>query len=225
MPIYNPANKGQVIQRFMQNLVPLYHAAGLAGHTGLDNTKGYGQPIVADNSGYVYKVIYAAQSPSHWQAVYMLVPYPEYGTDCFLEVCSGHHSRVVVQEGQNVAVNQLIGFEGNFGDLYANGIRITAAMQKAGDKRGSHEHLSYRPVRLIRGKKINPKGNYLTTSKGILYRDALGVYEICINNAQTKGYIDPEQFTLRPVANTTDIQQKQLKLISLLQQLKKLITK
>lgn len=216
--IFNTANKGKITQGFMQNLNPLYHAEGLAGHTGVDSVKGYGQPIIADNSGYVYKIFHANQAPSHWQAVYMLVPYPEYGADCFMEICSGHLSRVDVAEGQQILANQRIGLEGNFGDVYAQVVRITAAMQKAGDKRGSHEHCSYRPVKLIRGGQVQVGHFYLDKVDGGVYRDSQGIYEVCITNAQTKGYVDPMQFVPHPLGTPQDLEKRQLSLIALLKQ-------
>ncbi len=198
--IFNLKNKGRITQGFMQNLNPSYAAAGLAGHTGVDSVKGYGQPIIADNDGVVYKIIYHQQSPSNWQAVYMLVPYPELGPDCFMEILSGHLSQVNVQIGQRIKAGDVIGLEGNFGTIYSNGVAITALQENSGDHRGSHEHCQFRPVRLIRSGISLSQFHYLDAATGGVFKDSNGVYQVYYENPATNGCVDPMAFVLTHVA-------------------------
>jgi hypothetical protein len=158
-------------------------------HQGIDWVQGFGSDVFADNAGLVYKVHRFETSPDGWQAVWMLVPY----SDHFMEVCYGHLSEVFVKEGQKIKEDQLIGKEGNFGHVYSNGARITKAQQAAGDKRGSHNHEQFRPVRPV--LRVNANRHYLRNRDGSRFRDDLGrFYEVIYTN-DMKGCIDPLAFT------------------------------
>lgn len=159
-------------------------------HTGVDYTNGYGQPVVSDNYGWVYKIERPDDSPSGWQGIYYIVPSDKYG---WVEVCQGHVSEVLVKEGDIVSENQVIGKEGNFGEVYYNGTRITKEMRLAGDKRGSHVHEQFRPVKKV--KKITSGKHYLNRD-GKKYKDMKGYYyEIQLEN-EMRGCVSPYEFLI-----------------------------
>lgn len=165
-------------------------------HTGVDYSNGYGSPVVSDNYGIVYKVNTPDQSPSGWCGVYYLCPDDKYG---WVEVCQGHLSKVFVSYGDVVREGQVIGLEGNKGEVYSGGVRITKAMQEAGDRRGSHVHEQFRPVKKV--KRVKKNKHYLNGSLKHGYSDALGRYrdeqgnyfEIQLEN-EMKGCVDPYEF-------------------------------
>jgi murein DD-endopeptidase MepM/ murein hydrolase activator NlpD len=165
-------------------------------HTGLDWFNGYGTPVIAENYGIVYKINTPDQSESGWCGVYTLVPDDKYG---WIEETFGHLSRVDVKLGDVIREGQQVGLEGNKGEVYYNGTRITKAMQQKGDKRGSHVHYQTRPV--TRVKKPRAGKHYLNGVSKHGYTDSLGryrdkqgmYYEITLNN-ETKGCVDPHEF-------------------------------
>lgn len=165
-------------------------------HTGVDYSNGYGKPVVSDNYGYVYKINTPDQSESGWCGVYYLVPDEKYG---WVEVCQGHLSQVLVSVGDIVREGQVIGLEGNKGEVYYGAERITKAMQLAGDKRGSHVHEQFRPVRRVKrpttGKHyLNGASKHGYTDPQGRYRDKQGMfYEIQFDN-ETRGCINPFEF-------------------------------
>lgn len=153
-------------------------------HTGVDYKNGYGESVISDNFGIVYKINRPEASPSGWCGVYYLVPD---GTD-WVEVCQGHLSKVYVEENDLIQEGDEVGEEGNKGEVYYNGIRITKEMQEAGDRRGSHVHEQFRPVKSV--KKVNSKKHYLNKD-GKKYRDLHGNYfEIKFDN-DTNGCVNP----------------------------------
>lgn len=167
-------------------------------HTGVDYHNGYGSPVLSENYGWIYKINMPDQSSSGWCGVYYICPDDKYG---WIEVCQGHLSRVDVKIGEVVRAGQVIGLEGNKGEVYSSGIRITKEMQQAGDKRGSHVHEQYRPVRRV--AKTTPGKHYLngvskhgyTDAQG-RYRDKQGMYyEIQFDN-DTRGCVNPYEFLI-----------------------------
>lgn len=159
-------------------------------HTGVDYSNGYGSPVVSDNYGFVYKIIKPEQSPSGWCGVYYLCPDNKYG---WVEVCQGHLSRVDVKVGDVVREGQVIGLEGNKGEVYSGGKLVTKAMQESGDRRGHHVHEQFRPVRRV--LKVNSKKHYLNRADGRKYCDRQGYYyEIQLDN-DTRGCVDPYEFS------------------------------
>lgn len=157
-------------------------------HTGVDYTNGYGKPIVSDNFGRVYKIELPDESSSGWQGIYYYAWDAKEGT---VEICQGHVSKVFVKDGDFVYPGKVIGLEGNFGEVYHNGVRITKEMREAGDKRGSHCHEQFRPFKKV--KKVT-KGKHYLNKDGKQYKDAQGFYfEISYDN-ETRGCVDPHLF-------------------------------
>lgn len=186
---YKQDTKGTINQGFSRNANPLYKGGGLLGHTGIDSTKGFGSKVKTDNAGYVYKVINEGDFPSNWAAVYLLVP----NGDEVMEVVLGHLSKIYVKEGQTIPEDYVVGLEGNRGDVYQGGTRITADMQRAGDTRGSHLHEQYRPT--VKKKRAVSSKHYLTKKNGNRYRDKdKNYYEIVEVDNGFKGCIDPTRF-------------------------------
>ena len=160
-------------------------------HAGIDWKFGYGTIVRADNAGYVYKT-YRHQDviKSNWVGMYQLVPLED-GT--FMEVCMGHFSKLFVKEGETIPAGFVVGKEGNRGKVFSGGVEITPEMQRAGDKRGSHVHESYRPVK--RTKKTLKTKHYLTDKHGILYRDGEGFAYQIINTNNARGCVNPFLFS------------------------------
>lgn len=156
-------------QGFSGNATSTYAASGLRGHPGVDNDCGYGSPIHAyfDNE-YVYKVL-TTQSPSNdgsgFTGVFTIV---DNGIECF-EFLYGHCDPTV-PVGYILARGDVLGTQSNHGEVYDGGMRITLAMQQAGDHRGSHRHDQKRVLR--KDRTIQPNTQYLTDKDGILcYND------------------------------------------------------
>jgi murein DD-endopeptidase MepM/ murein hydrolase activator NlpD len=154
-------------------------------HSGVDYSYGYGMPVRSDNYGIVYKIERPENSPSGWCGVYILCPDDKEG---WVEVCFGHLSVVMVNVGDVVREDQIIGLEGNKGEVYYGGERITKAMQEAGDERGSHVHEQYRPVKRVRS--TNKDKHYLNVG-GKRYIDAQGYYYQVKYTNDTMGCVNP----------------------------------
>ncbi len=170
-------------QGFGLNYNPSYSAGGLLGHTAIDESCGYGSPIASYVDGEVYS-LFTPQKPASdgFTAIYALVRTP-------LEVFEwsvGHVSEIDVSIGETIHKGDVIGKEGNKGTVYSGNIKITLAMQAAGDKRGAHRHVQKRPVFATK----SPTSNILYTSKGS-YKDEDGYfYQVYNYNNGFVGCVD-----------------------------------
>jgi len=189
--VFNMKGKGVVTQGFDQNATDIYKKDGRTGHGAIDTYVGYGKPIKASNAGQVYKVISPGDLASNWVGVYMLCETEE--KDVYMEIGTGHFSKVAVKENQMVKEGDVLGYEGNSGKVFSGsaGRFITVAEQLAGDKRGAHTHTWWRPVRLSEKKPTHR----LRTKSGASYRWSDGRYLEIINvDNGYKGNIDPQPF-------------------------------
>ena len=158
MKILKP--KGAISQWFGQNANAWYKKHNLLGHTGIDIVQKYGKNIYsAIGDEYVYKVL-EPTDPDRFTAVYTLAV-----TDMgIIEVCYGHLSKIDVFVGDIIPKGLKIGEEGNYGEVYTNGIRVSRADKIAGSRAGSHLHFQIRPVGLVSG--IVKGEHYLRNKNG-----------------------------------------------------------
>lgn len=148
-------------QKFGENLNGSYVAGGLKGHSGLDFSCGFGSPIISPFDGYVYKVLTPKRPASDgFTGVFMLV---DNGIESF-EWLVGHCDPTVAP-GMNIKKGDVLGTEANHGTVYSGNIRITLAMQAAGDQRGHHRHDQKRPY--MRTKNLT--GVSLSIEDGMYY--------------------------------------------------------
>lgn len=175
-------------QGFGHNANSAYAGMGLLGHPGIDEGCGYGTSVHSPVSGVVIATHTPAKPASDgYTAVYILV---ENALETF-EFAIGHLSEVLVSVGQQVKAGDLIGREGNKGLVYAGDTRITLAMQRAGDKRGSHRHYQKRVVREV--SRPDRGARYLAGSKGAIRSASGGYYQWAYPK---NGYASCTDFTL-----------------------------
>ena len=159
---------GTITQRFADNATPTYVAGGLKGHTGVDIDAGYGSLIHSYwTQEYVYKVLdvdHPANDGSGFTGVFTLV---EQDGEVF-EFLYGH-CNPLVKVGSILTKGSVLGTQANNGECYQNGVRITLAMQKAGDHRGTHRHDQARVLR--KDASLQPNTQYLTDMSGYLNHD------------------------------------------------------
>lgn len=130
----------QRTQGFGMNSNGAYASAGQKGHTGVDDSCGYGSKVYALKKGIVYKILdreHPARDGSGYWAVFMVCQEPD---GRYVEWQIGHLSKITCKVGDVVNPWDFIGEEGNRGIVFAGSTQITKAMQDAGDKRGSHRH-------------------------------------------------------------------------------------
>lgn len=160
-------------QGYYENGNGAYAAWGMKGHGAIDVVCGYGSPIECPLDGVVYKILDkdrpANDGTGYW-GIFMISEYKgQVG-----ELCVGHCSKINIEIGQKVTKGQTIGQEGNKGLVFSGGVQITKAMQEAGDKRGSHRHWQWRPLRKTRTFNAgNPK---LISYPHTIYKDTEGFY-------------------------------------------------
>lgn len=169
-------------QEFGFNANPAYASAGQKGHTGVDDTCGYGSKVYALKKGLVYKILdreHPANDGSGYWAVFMVCE--ENGKHIEWQI--GHLSKIYCKVGDVVEPWDFIGEEGNRGIVYSGGTLITKAMQDAGDIRGHHRH--YNKKYVTRRKDII-NAPYLTSYGVGLFKDKDG-FMYSVDNA-TNGY-------------------------------------
>lgn len=162
-------------QGFGGNATETYQQGGLLGHTGIDNFCGYGTPIYAyHDEAYVYKVL-TKENPSNdgtgFTGIFCII---DNGIEVF-EFLYGHCDPSV-KVGDIIKKGDLIGTEANNGEVYAGSgtkdsdfIRITLAMQKAGDHRGAHRHDQKRILKKV--KNWNSKDHFLSDVNASYFKD------------------------------------------------------
>lgn len=161
-------------QGYFGNITSVYSKQGLRSHSGIDIQCGYGTDIECPVNGFVYKVLNdkrPANDGSGFWAVFIITEYKGQ----LREVCVGHCSEIMVTEGQYVSKGQIIAKEGNRGTVFYNGQQITLAMQKAGNKLGTHRHWQSREIKATSNFKASKV--YLTLDG--VYKDDKGQrYEV-----------------------------------------------
>ncbi len=161
-------------QGFGDNANPLYAGAGQKGHTGVDDTCGYGSKVYSLKKGFVYKILdreHPAKDGSGYWGVFMISE--ENGQ--YFEWQIGHLSKIYCRVGDVVNPWDFIGEEGNRGGVYAGSVLITPAMQEAGDKRGSHRHYNKKLLTRVHESQFeNKTGQWLTaySETVALYKDS-----------------------------------------------------
>jgi hypothetical protein len=174
-----------VTQGFGQNFNGTYRSFGLNGHPGVDEICGYGSDVRPYMGGKVISV-YTPEQPSSngYTCVFILC-------ENDLEIAEhsiGHLSEVLVKVGDWVTTDTIIGKEGNKGLVFVGGQQITVDMQRAGDKRGHHRHVQWRPV--IKQKDTS-KGIFLLNNGGYVRADDGSAYKIYDYNNGYNGLVDP----------------------------------
>lgn len=164
---YSTQNTCTISQNFGDNANPLYKGEGLEGHSGRDICCGYGTPIQPFVPIYVYKIL-DAKHPS-WDGTGFT---GVFGIDREGNEWLYGHCDPTAEIGKWYSETDIIGTEANHGEIYSGSTRITLAMQAAGDHRGSHRHVQYRPCDLV----MNTTTTMLSTFNSGPYRDAQGYY-------------------------------------------------
>ncbi len=202
-------------QSFGGNSVSFYKDNGLVGHTSEDLAGEYGQEIRAGISGFVYSVLNKNNpDPNKYRAVYILEEGDNGYTDC-MEVSFGHLKDILVNTGDYVTPETVIGTMGNFGDVFFAGQPVTREEKLAGSKLGTHLHgPQCRPVK--RTKDLNNGVKYLADANGIYKKDGY-YFEIPLYNNGYNGCVDPakywNKFYARDFAVTMDNIEKQFSLV------------
>lgn len=154
-------------------------------HTGLDEQKGWFKPWLSDNDAIIYKVL-KDRYPA-WQAVYGIVE----DDSGVYEFVYGHFKEIPVTEGQLVKAGDILGYEGNAGEVYSGGRRVTDEEKINGSTAGAHCHRGIRPVKKV--SVMKGSRHYLKNSDGSAYKYHGSNLEI-INNDENNGWIDPYNF-------------------------------
>lgn len=164
-------------------------------HSGVDYVQGYGATHRFDNRGLIYKIYRPQEREDNWTGVYQLVPYTENGAD-YMEVCMGHFMFIpqFIKVGEWAEEDSIAGFEGNYGFVFSNGVRITPEMQDAGVQDGHHVHENYRPVKKV--SQITPGKHYLHEANGNYAHDGDGLLLEIMETNEVNGCIDPMQFAI-----------------------------
>lgn len=184
MKIYYPYKTKPVItQRYSQNLNTYYAEDGNLGHGAWDMAQKHNSEIICAVAGKVISII-NQDNPNlmAYRAVYTFV-------ECdgvAYEISYGHLNEIYTEVGKTLEIGDLIGTQGNTGDVASGGVKITKTMKDAGSTAGSHLHFA---VRLLKKVDKKEKGKtYLFTKVNGSY------YEIPLYNNGYKGCIDPAQF-------------------------------
>ena len=176
MKLQYPYSKFVKTQGFGQNATSTYKTSGWLGHTGTDFSAGFGAKIYACIGGY--------PNPERGRAVKVL--YEESGV-CY-EIGYHHLDHIEVEKGQTIKTGDFIGTEGNTGNVYSGGQRVTKEMRLNGSKAGSHLHLEIKLLKKVEKKEVGK--TYLKNGVDI---DKF-YYEIVEYKNGYAGCIDPEQF-------------------------------
>jgi murein DD-endopeptidase MepM/ murein hydrolase activator NlpD len=169
MILQKPKN---ITQGYGGNRNKLFYAS--AGHLGNDFVVGYGKPVLALAGGEVSRTLEVSDPRIGYQSVYIIVKDEE---GKMYQVSYGHLSKILVKKGDYVQVGDVIGLEGNGGNVFSGGKVVTDEERLNGSTRGSHVHLAVKP--------LDENGN------------------VPYSNDDTKGTVDPALFY--PKESTYDL--------------------
>jgi len=184
MKIYSPyKTKFHISQKFSLNYNPSYQGGGLLGHTGWDMVAPHETPLYASMDGYCYALLNENNSNlMKYRAVLTIVE----DAGLWYELSYGHLEDIFVKANTPIKRGDIIGTQGNTGNVFSGGIEVTNAMKKAGNTAGSHLHLQLKVIKPVDKKESGKK--YLTTKYLNKY------WEIPLYNNGFKGCVDIEPF-------------------------------
>ena len=171
-----------ITQGFGENSNGSYSRDGLNGHPAIDRVCGYKKPILPEKRIYVYKILdgynYTANDGSGFTGVFGI---DEEGHEWLYGHCD-----VVAGTGKWYETTDVIGYESNHGEVYSGGVRITKAMQDAGDSRGHHTHIQKRECELVEDLTKKPLYTYnwlplKMNGKFVQVRDYENGYNGCVD--------------------------------------------
>jgi len=187
MELYLPFPLNSVTQRFGENATKYYEDHWMDGHTTYDWEQPYGTAVPFCATGVVYSVMNRDNpDPSRYRAVFQIV----HDGPISYEVSYGHLDKIYAKVGQMAQAGQILGTEGNTGDVFASGRAVTKEERLNGSHAGAHLHgPQVRPCRRV---KFTSQGKqYLSDGYG-LYRDgAANYYEVIDYENGFNGCIDP----------------------------------
>lgn len=160
-------------QGFYDNATSVYKANGMTSHGGDDISCGYGTPIENPIRQRIYKILDAEHPANDGSGYWGIFGIAEFEGKTY-EICVGHCSRIDVKVGDLVEPGQILGLEGNHGQVFVGQTEITKAMQDAGDKRGSHRHWQARSVK--KNKTYNGSVPRLIAFPYTIFKDDEGYY-------------------------------------------------
>lgn len=188
---------GKITAPFKGYSLQVAHQVGNQ-HTGQDEYKGYGYAWMSDNDGIVYKV-WEPTADFNWAAVHMLVPD---GDDWCEVIPLGHASKIVVKEGDFVHTGQLVGYEGNHGEVYSGGRKVTVEERVRGSRLGAHNHRGIRPIKLV---DTQEKGAYYLEDRQGRPFKFQGKYCKIKNINSSKGWVDPMTYYPKVVSDRFEL--------------------
>jgi len=154
-------------------------------HTAYDMMKGYHKPWITTNEGLVYKV-YFPTNDFTWAAVHMIVD-DEDGLFEYLPL--GHADKISVKEGRYIQKGVIVGLEGNHGEVYSNGEKVSVKERQQGSIRGFHNHgCGVRP--LIQDDEIKQGEHYLRKKNGDPFVYKQKYCRVKYKDNGTRGWID-----------------------------------
>jgi len=101
-----------------------------------------------------------------------------------------------VEEGEFVPEETLIGYEGNYGDVYQGGTQVTKEERLNGSTRGSHVHFQIRPV--IPEKTIVSGEHYLNGKNGSRVKFEQMYLRVALKDNGYNGCTDPAPYFYTP---------------------------
>lgn len=191
MKLYIPYKQWIITQKFEENANSYYKEAGRKGHGAWDLVGLGDKNIFCSHDGYIFSVL-NKDNPDlmKYRAVYTLIE----DSGIFYELSYGHFDKIFVEEGE-IKKGQVLGTEGNTGNVASGGVKVTLEAKKKAlpNMPGRHLHWQLRQVLPV-DKKVSGK-KYLTNSKGTFKKDGK-YFEVLNYDNGYNGCIDIGKFVV-----------------------------
>jgi len=167
-------------------------------HSGIDESCGYRSLVYGLKKMKVYKVLDDAHPANDGSGYWGVFGICDEGNGVYSEWQSGHLDEIHVAPGNTTNPWTVLGLEGNHGEVYSNGVRITLEMQRAGDTRGHHRHWNKKFIEKVHlSEREDKPGTYLTAwgkEFNFPYKDDGGFYYRILNyDNGLRGSVDPSK--------------------------------
>ena len=193
--LWLPFDKANVVQPFGANFGGYYQTLGLKGHPGVDFQVPWGTPIPNCFPGAVCSALLNNRNPDPMMfgAVNTVLDLPD-GTSYELQY--GHCSELDATIGKPMQVGDVVGKVGNTGDVFVNGVEVTAAEKAAGSRAGAHLHFQLRRIKRVPylESMANPQAHRLNNGSQLYVTPDDFVYEIVGFDNGYNGCVDPMPF-------------------------------
>ena len=188
MKTLSPIKKGIISQKYVENPALYQSRFGINWHNGVDIVSFHGDELLCCEDFIPYKIFDLKAGSVSKGFGFNALTKPDDKGICREWIYWHTMSNLKFSLDKLVQQGEVVGYEGNSGSIFSNGVEVSDNLKGVSPYFGTHLHWGKRLVK----KTKTPTGDVLAGVDGKLYQDSQGFYYEVLNfNNGVKGFIDP----------------------------------